>query len=516
MNHNGLRIVDLLWHQAAIKPDHIALNIDGETRTYAQMSARVQNFMGSLATRFKKGDRVGLWFHNCHSWVETFLALNALGMVSVPINTRLTGVELNVIFNAAQLQGLVTTDLFRGRHYGDEACLALQASGLRLQVLWADDMLAPDEWISKTLNIKGDESALQTPPGVFCIQYTSGTTSIPKGVMLTNAAYLQTANYVARCQRLTPSSRFISAGPFFHCSGSMHALTVCLLAGCTFHSMSVWDAQRFLEDVHRYQCDVSHMVYFRDVLALGHPNSRQLLQSMQITHDLGTPDYLMRIVDELGIAGVSNIYGMTETSGQLTMWFPDDPLHLRVSGNGRVQAGNQVRIADPQTSIEVAHGQTGEIQMRGSTISEGYFQNEQAQQQSRTTDGWFRSGDLGRMGDERQLIYVARLKEMIRVGGENLAPAEVEQALRDICGTPTVCVLGMPDARLDEVVVAVVSQPTQQDWKSNVHQLRQRLAGFKVPRAIYLTDQLPMTATNRVQRATLKERIEKGQLQQVV
>ena len=516
MNHNGLRIADLLWHQAAIQPDHIALNIDGRTRTYEQISGRVQSLMGFLSTQFKKGDRVGLWFHNCHSWAETFLALNALGMVSVPINTRLTGVELNVIFNAAQLQGLVTTDLYRGRHYGDEACTALQDSGLHLKVLVADDALTPDEWRNKTLNVNGAESELQTPPGVFCIQYTSGTTSIPKGVMLTNSAYVQTANYVARCQRLTPSSRFISAGPFFHCSGSMHALTVCLLAGCTFHSMSVWDAQRFLDDVHRYQCDVSHMIYFRDVLALRHPKARELLQSMHVTHDLGTPEYLMRIVDELGIAGVSNIYGMTETSGQLTMWFPDDPLHLRVSGNGRVQAGNQVRIADTQTSIPVAHGQTGEIQMRGSTISEGYFQNDHMQQQSRTPDGWFRSGDLGRMGDEGQLIYVARFKEMIRVGGENLAPAEVEQALRDICGTPTVCVLGMPDARLDEVVVAVVSQPTQKDWKNNVKQLRQRLAGFKVPRSIYLTDQLPITATNRVQRDTLKEWIEKGQLQQVV
>ncbi|MSQ56620.1 MAG: hypothetical protein EXR35_03605 [Limnohabitans sp.] len=516
MNHNGLRIVDLLWHQATIQSDHIALNIDGQTRTYAQISARVQSLMGFLSARFDKGDRVGLWFHNCHSWVETFLALNALAMVSVPINTRLTGVELNVIFNAAQLKGLVTTDLYRGRHYGDEACTVLQTSGMRLQVLWADDALAPDRWNNKALNPNSAESALQTPSGVFCIQYTSGTTSIPKGVMLTNLAYVQTANYVARCQRLTPSSRFISAGPFFHCSGSMHALTVCLLAGCTLYSMSVWDPQRFLDDVHRYQCDVSHMVYFRDVLALGHPHAGQLLQSMQITHDLGTPDYLMRVVNELGIAGVSNIYGMTETSGQLTMWFPDDPLHLRVSGNGRVQAGNQVRIADPQTSIEVAHGETGEIQMRGSTISEGYFLNEQAQQQSRTPDGWFRSGDLGRMGEKGQLIYVARLKEIIRVGGENLAPAEVEQALRDICGTPTVCVLGIPDARLDEVVVAVVSQPTQQDWNNNVQQLRQRLADFKVPRAIYLTDQLPMTATNRVQRATLKAWIEKGRLQQVV
>ena len=104
---------------------------------------------------------------------------------------------------------------------------------------------------------------------MLCIQYTSGTTAMPKGVLLTNRAYLQTAAYVARCQRLTPSSRFISAAPFFHCSGTMHAITVCLTAGCTLNAFSAWDPERFLDETQRQRCDVSHMIYFRDVLALG-------------------------------------------------------------------------------------------------------------------------------------------------------------------------------------------------------------------------------------------------------
>jgi fatty-acyl-CoA synthase len=236
---------------------------------------------------------------------------------------------------------------------------------------------------------------------------------------------------------------------------------------------------------------------------------------MQTTHDLGTPDYLMRIVNELGIPGVSNIYGMTETAGQFTMWFPDDPLAQRVQGNGRPQAGNFVRIADPHSMEVVPQGETGEIQMRGPTISPGYFGNARARAEAFTDDGWFRSGDLGRIAEQRQLVYVARLKEMIRVGGENLAPAEVEQVLRDLCQTPSACVLGMPDARLDEVAVAVLVKPQTTDWSLLVTQLRQRLAGFKVPRAIYVTDQMPMTATNRVQRATLRKAIESGQLDRV-
>jgi fatty-acyl-CoA synthase len=207
---------------------------------------------------------------------------------------------------------------------------------------------------------------------------------------------------------------------------------------------------------------------------------------------------------------------MTETAGQFTMWFPDDTRDLRLAGNGRPQAGNQLRIADPDTLSEVSAGGTGEVQMRGPTLSPGYFQNPSAQAQAFTTDGWFRSGDLGLIGEQGQLVYVARLKEIIRVGGENLAPAEVEQALRDICQTPSVCVLALPDERLDEVAAAVLVRPANQDWSAVITALRQRLAGFKIPRAIYLADELPMTATNRVQRATLKAWIEDQRLQRVV
>ena len=154
--------------------------------------------------------------------------------------------------------------------------------------------------------------------------------------------------------------------------------------------------------------------------------------------------------------------------------------------------------------------------MRGPTITPGYFANAEAMVSGFTRDGWFRSGDLGRIGEDGELIYVARLKEMIRVGGENLAPAEVEQALRDLCHTSQVCALGVPDSRLDEVVAAVLVAPKVNDWADLVARLRERLAGYKVPRALYLAESLPMTATNRVQRATLRQWIERGQLQRVM
>lgn len=516
MSASGPRLADLLWHNLRMYPDKVALCIDGKPRTYRELAGRVEALVARLSGSLRPGDRIGLWFHNCHAWVESFLALDALGAVIVPINTRLTGQELRQIFGVARLRGLVTTGHYRRRRYLEEAREALRQADSLVTVWEADDALPVAQWPQFVLGGDGPGRGPGMPEGVFCIQFTSGTTSVPKGVMLTATAYLSTAAYVARCQRLTPSSQFISAGPFFHCSGSMHALTVCLLAGCTLHSMSVWDPERFLDEVDAHRCDVSHMIYFRDVLAMAGGRARERLASMQVAHDLGTPDFLRRIRVELDIPGISNIYGMTETAGQFTMWFPDDPAELRITANGRPQPGNQIRIADPDTLQELAQGATGEIQMRGFTVSPGYFDDPAAQVQAFTPDGWFRSGDLGRIGEQGQLVYVARLKEMIRVGGENMAPAEVEQVLRDVCGTPTVCVLGLPDERLDEVPAAVLVRPGTQDWSSIMAQLRQRLAGFKIPRAVYVADELPITATNRVQRATLKSWILEDRLQRVV
>ena len=511
----GLRIVDLLRHHAEQTPNRVALRIDGEPRSFLQLHQGVLQVAGRLQTIARPGDRVGLWFHNCFAWVECFLALDLLGAVSVPINTRLTGSELRVIMEAAALAAIITTPHYRKRRYTDEAIATLAPTGRSLAVLEASDTLPPSDW--PVITLEGERATLpRSPADVFCIQYTSGTTSVPKGVMLTDAAYLQTASYVARCQRLTPTSRFISAAPFFHCSGTMHALTVCLLAGCTLDSLSVWDPEQFVDTVALRQCDTAHMIYFRDVLAIATSTTRERLSSLQVAHDLGTPEFLLRIADQLGVTGISNLYGMTETCGQFTMWTPGEPLAQRVGGNGRPQPGNQIRIVDPDNSAELPAGATGEIQMRGPTITQGYFANAEAMASGFSHDGWFRSGDLGRIGDDGELIYVARLKEMIRVGGENLAPVEVEQVLRDLCRTAQVCALGVPDPRLDEVVAAVLVAPQVSDWTELLARLRERLAGFKVPRAVYVADSLPMTATNRVQRATLKHWIESGQLQRVM
>lgn len=510
-----LDLAGLLRYDAAHHADRVALRLDGREITFAALARMVDEQIAVLARHVAPGDRVALWFNNSFNWLASFIAINAMQAVSVPINTRLTAAELEVILRDVRAHALVTVQHYRGRRYLDEAIGVTERLPEGVVVFDASDERPAAQWRVVPASRAVPPRDALTPVDTLCIQYTSGTTALPKGAMLTNRAYLQTAAYVARCQRLTPGSRFISGAPFFHCSGTMHAITVCLLAGCTLTGMSAWDPERFLDDTARYGCDVSHMVYYRDVLALGASNARERLASMKVTHDLGTRDYLARIHDELGIEGVSNIYGMTETCGQFTMWFPDDPLESRTSRNGRPQPGNRVRIVDPDTDRVVANGEQGEIQMHGRTLTPGYFNHPDATAAAFTSDGWLRSGDLGTMTADNELVYIARLKEIIRVGGENLAPAEVEQVLRDACGVPVVCVLGIPDARLDEVAAAVVVGARVDDWQAVLVSMRTRLAGFKMPRSIYTADALPMTATNRVQRAVLREWIVGGKLQRV-
>ena len=513
---SAIRLGDLLRHNAHYFPHKAALRLDAREVSNQQLLSRVQAIAQLLGPHIQEGERVALWYQNSLNWLASFIAINTLGAVSVPINTRLTPTELEIILKDVQPKALITSPSYRGRTYEAEAREVLG------RLPWATLMLvaSTDEtdigWPLERLGSGTFNLDIPSLPDLMCIQYTSGTTSLPKGAMLLNKSYLQTAAYVASCQGLHPHSEFISAAPFFHCSGTMHAITVCLTSGATLNAMSAWDPELFLDLVEQHHCTVSHMVYYRDVLALQSSQSRQKLSTMKVTHDLGTSEFLRRIHDELGIPGISNIYGMTETCGQIAMWHAQDDLEKRISTNGRPQVGNAFRIVRPETQKVLGAGDVGEIQMRGHTLTPGYFNHPEVTAQAFTEDGWFRSGDLGQLNDLGELTYIARLKDIIRVGGENLAPVEVEQVLRDCTGLTQVCVLALPDERLDEVVGAViVSTHREQDWREVVKKMRQRLAGFKVPKSIYLTDALPMTATNRVQKDVLKCQIAQQKLQRV-
>ena len=493
-----------------------ALTVDGVASTYGALGRRVDDIRGVLGGYLDRGDRVAIWMANSAAWVASFIAVSGLDAVAVPVNTRLTGAELRTIVADAGARVLLTTSQYRGRQLFEEAVGAFAAEPAAPVILCADDKAAPRDWA--VWSGRPRYEAAEVPAGVLCIQYTSGTTSRPKGVILTDASYLRTAAFVASAQLLTPATQYLSGSPFFHCSGSMHAITVCQVAGCTLHTMTQWDPELAATLATRFHCTASHNLFFRDVLALDTDRMRELFRPMRVAAAVGTPELLMRVHDELDIPGISNIYGMTETAGNFTMCFPDDAVAARIHGNGKPQPGNMLRIIDPDTGAVCAAGKDGEIQMRGPTITTGYFRAPETTRDAFTADGWLRSGDLGRVGDDGALTYVARLKDVIRTGGENVSPAEIEEVLLDVAGIEEACIVAAPHERLDEVPIAVVTllPGAAPDWPTVMGTIGARLAGYKLPRRIYVIDALPKTATNKVQRIALKTLLSQGAVTRVL
>jgi fatty-acyl-CoA synthase len=503
---------DYLRHNVVHFGDRIAVSIDDEALTHAQLARLVDEARALLGRLILPGDRVALWLPNSFSWIASFLAVTSLGGVLVPVNTRLTGAELAVILADAGVRVIVTTPSYRGRNYLEEAHDV--GASLVETIVSVPPGAAPADWaLARGTGARGEPLAEKD---VFCIQYTSGTTSKPKGVMLTQKIYVHGAAYVVHCQRLTPASSFMSAAPFFHCSGSMHAVTTCLIGGATLHSMSAWDPEYFLRLVERHRGDTGHGIFFRDIVALGASKAHAPLATLKVANDIEPPEFLTRLAEEFGITGIANISGMTETVGNRTMWFPHDPFEKRITGNGRPQAPNRIRIVDPDTGAVRPAGEPGEIQMRGPTVMPGYYKRAEANAAAFTTDGWFRSGDAGTLSPEGELRYMARARDVIRVGGENVAPAEVEQALCEATGLKLISVIGVPDERLGEVAAAVALSSEKVDWPQVLDRVRSRLAGFKMPRQVYVTDAMPMTATNKIQRATLRQWIGQSRLTRVV
>jgi len=508
----SLTIPQVLRHDVRHYGQKCAVTIDDRELSFQALARLVDQARTCLAPHVAPGDRIAIWMPNSFAWIAVFLAIQELNAIAVPISTRLTTVEVGTLIADCGARVLAVVPRYRGRNYLDEAG-SIDAQLAPVIIEGPGDDLVND-WTAYIRRPMAGADRAVLPDGVFSILYTSGTTSRPRGVMLTAESYLRTAQYAAFCQRLTPSSRFVSPAPFFHCSGSMHAITTCLIAGCTLHSMSSWDPERLLDLVERHRADVSHAIFFRDLLALGVEKVRTKLATLKLGHD-HAGSQIMRLHDEIGISGISNLYGMTETSGMFTMWFPDDPLGKRVSGNGRPQPGNDIRIVDPENDAPLASDCLGEIQLRGPTITPGYFAQPEANRAAFTKDGWLRTGDLGSVSSDGELRYVARLKEIIRVGGENFAPAEVEEVLRGACRQQNLCVLGLPDERLQEIPVAVVVMDSPVVWNEVLAGLRNRLAQFKIPKRVFVTDALPTTPAGKVQRNVLANWIAEGRLTRV-
>ncbi|MEQ9815068.1 MAG: AMP-binding protein [Azospirillaceae bacterium] len=514
--------------------DFLVIGRREEVLGFAELANRADRFGRLLASLgVIPGDRVGMWMTNQAAWAVSAYGIARAGAVMVGISTRLSAREVAHLIELSRPAVLVTEDRFLGKI--DAAGLLAEIAAMLAQrgvemprvvmrlsgdgalpegaLDWEQAMAAaadlPPLAPAAELVARAGEHGHAELAGVAAILSTSGTTGAPKGVMLTHAGLCRLAHECTRRQELDPSQRFYSIAPFFHCSGYMHALLTNLLAGSTLFATRKYDAEEAWDVITGEGIDAYHG--FIGVLQdMADAPGRDYAKLRMNRAWYSAPAARMKRLEEILGVSMCEVYGLTETGGNVAICRRDDPEEMRHDSDGRPQDGLAVRIVDPASGAVLPEGAQGEICVNGWNVMRGYFRDPAATAKAIDAEGYLHTGDQGVLLPGGYLRFVSRIKDIIRVGGENLSPIEVEEVLVDHPDVAEVAVVAAPDPRLSEVPVAfVILRPgTGASEKDLDAYARRHLANFKVPRRFFVVDSFPRTgATNRVQKAKLRDMI---------
>jgi fatty-acyl-CoA synthase len=481
---------------------------------------------GLLSLGVTKGDKVAIWMAGYAEWALVYFALARIGAIMVPVNTRYRPEEIKYVLNKSKASLLVFKEeankdfvgllkqLFPGEVFAgnlpNETLPSLRAliaaSDRRIDgCLGFDELIAAGkaasekELLQAASEVTGDDIAM--------LQFTSGTTAMPKAAMLFHSAMLRGAWCGCEVLQLTEADRFFSPQPFFHVGGSIQVMLTPILSGCRMIVQPYFDAGQALDLMERHRCNVlmGHQPHYIEYL--NHPDLKTRNLVLEKGMIFASPEVNKRVYDEMGIRKLISPYGLTETHIGGTACALDDPLEIRMTTVGRPMPGVEIGIRQPNDKEFFPVGEPGEVCFRGWCITKGYFDDPEKTAEALDEQGWFRTGDLGVIGKDGYLRLVGRIKEMIRVGGENVAAAEVESVLLKHHAVKQAVAVGMADPRLAEVVAVFVELKTgkQTTEEELIDFCRQRLASFKVPRRVQFVEQWPMTGAGKIQRYVLKE-----------
>ncbi|MGH8597731.1 MAG: AMP-binding protein, partial [Gammaproteobacteria bacterium] len=346
---------------------------------------------------------------------------------------------------------------------------------------------------------------------VINMQYTSGTTGFPKGVMLSSRNIVNNGYWLGRGLGYTPQDRLCLCVPLFHCFGCVIGVLGAYTHGACLCPIEAFDARKVLETVERERCTSLYGVPTMFLAEMEDPEFKRFdLSSLRTGVMAGAlcPEALMRrAIDEMNLREITIIYGLTEASPGITQTPRDDTIEHRTQTVGAVLPEMEVRIVDPATRETLGPNQPGELVARGYNVMKGYYNNEKATSEAIDSEGWLHTGDQGSVDAAGYVRITGRIKDLIIRGGENIAPKEIEDLLRQHPKVADVYVYGVPDERLGEEVAAAVR--LNQGEQSTLEDLRQfcegRIARFKIPRSVRFVDSFPMTASGKVQKFKLRE-----------
>jgi fatty-acyl-CoA synthase len=484
--------------------------------TYAEFGGRVRRLAaGLLSAGLRKGDRLGLWAPNYAEWTLVQYATAEIGVILVNINPAYRTHELAYVLRQSGCRWVVAAPSFKTSDYvAMVAEVRDECPGLERAVFfWTPEweaLAAGDPSVDEARLTAVRDSLHPDEP--INIQYTSGTTGFPKGATLTHRNILNNGYFTTELQRITHDDRLCIPVPFYHCFGMVMGNL-----GCTSHGATMvipadaFDATAVLEAVQAERCTALYGVPTMFIAELAHPRFDTYdLSSLRTGVMAGSPcpvEVMKQCVDRMNMRDVTICYGMTETSPVSTQTLPDDSLHHRTATVGRAHPHVEIRVADPVTGATLERGQAGEFCTRGYSVMQGYWNDAGKTAEAIDADGWMHTGDLAVMAADGYCNIVGRIKDMVIRGGENIYPREIEEFLFTHPDVEDVQVIGVPDTKYGEELMAWVKlRPGATVSGDDLREFcRGRIAHYKVPRYVKLVDGFPMTVTGKVRKVEMRE-----------
>jgi acyl-CoA synthetase (AMP-forming)/AMP-acid ligase II len=492
---------------------------DGDTSlTYPELARAARHFAAALVeSGVDPGDRVAIWCFNCVEWVVAVLGIFSAGAVLVPINTRFKGPEAADMLARSGARGLVTVTDFLDTDYvamleatGEqlpalETVVIAHGRGTRDAIGWQDFV---DRATPEALGEVGRRSAALGPDDPSDILFTSGTTGVPKGVVMTHGRTLIVATDWVAMTGLRAGDVYLQVNPYFHMFGLKAGILASVAAGATMLPEPVFDVERVLTRVGSEHVTVLPGAPTIYQAILDHPTrAAHELSSLRVavTGAADIPVELIRRVHaELPFDTIVTGYGLTEGGTACATEKGDDPEAI-ASTVGRPRPSFEMRVVG-EGDRELGTGEAGEVLLRGGSVMAGYLDDPEETAKVLSADGWLRTGDLGVIDETGRLRIVGRVKDMFIVGGFNAYPAEIENALLRHPAIRQAAVIGIPDRRLGEVGMAFVVLSADVSEADIIGWSREQMANYKVPRAVEILDALPLNATGKVVREELRQR----------
>jgi len=480
---------------------------------------------GFLSLGVRRGDMVAIWMAGYAEWAYLYFALARIGAVMVPVNTRYKPGEVEYVLTKSKASFVVFKEEEQRKDYFAVLTQLLPnlphvrgviaVSKRRLPgCLSFEELLEAGSGVPKERLTEAESQV--TEEDVALLQFTSGTTALPKGAMLYQVAMLRGAYYCSLPLRLCETDRFFSPQPFFHVGGSIKVMLAPIVTGCTMVVQPYFDPGEALYLMEKHGCNATmgHQPHYIEYLS--HPDLKRRRLKIEKGLIFATPEVNRRVHEEFGIQSLISPYGMTETHLGGTTCQLDDPIEKRIHTVGQPMIGVELGIRAPDGPDFLPPGQAGEVCFRGWCIMKGYHEDPEKTAAVLDGNGWLRTGDLGVLDSDGYLRLIGRIKDMIRVGGENVAASDVETFLLRHKDVKQAVVVGMPDPRLGEVCAAFVElkSPAAITEEDLITYCRNGLASFKVPRKVLFVREWPMSGTGKIQRYVLRDSLSKPKEQE--